>query len=540
MTFNLILIQIVAFNCIFMLFQWSRFARGWMLLTIANLAILGIAYWIFPTQAGYISGGIWFVTILVPLLGYAKTARLVHQERFKQARQWAEIMRWLHPMDGMKDYSQLLKGLELGQNGQIDEAARVLKPYQTTATHNGQIATLLFYRITARWYDLLTWAKMMRPLRSNSKPSELISLESLGSHGINETLLKDGTIAPLYLRSLGETGDLNSLVQGVQQLEALKIHSSNVLTMVRMYALAFCGNVTAVQTLMDSSLSLYPEPTRQFWIITAEMAAGQHHVARDHFLALRDRSDFVQKNAIAFRLSQSPVDVAQVLTAESKRILVQIGVAVQQEALYGPRRVTVRQKPHATYALILANCLVFMLEVLLGGSDQTETLYRLGALVPGVVLAGEWWRAIAAIFLHAGMLHLTANMLGLALFGGLVEKTLGIRKFLFCYFFSGVGSMLTVAVLPLLLPQFELFDITVGASGAIMGMVGVEAAILLKGWRKDKAKVAGDRLRLILMIIGVQIISDRFTPQISGTGHLSGLILGFLAGMIVFRVNRNI
>ncbi len=61
-----------------------------------------------------------------------------------------------------------------------------------------------------------------------------------------------------------------------------------------MYALAFCGQVDQVQKAFKGPLSFYPEPVRQFWLATAELAAGNDS-ARQQLLDLHDRVDAVQK-----------------------------------------------------------------------------------------------------------------------------------------------------------------------------------------------------------------------------------------------------
>ncbi len=130
---------------------------------------------------------------------------------------------------------------------------------------------------------------------------------------------------------------------------------------------------------------------------------------------------------------------------------------------------------------------MFAVEEALGGSENLDNLYRLGALIPEAVFAGEWWRILSANFLHLNWLHLSANMLGLYVLGRIVEARLGIIRFLIAYFFSGVGSMITIAVLSIVTQVPEL--ICVGASGAIMGLLGVIAAILTRGWRRERSSL---------------------------------------------------
>lgn len=186
------------------------------------------------------------------------------------------------------------------------------------------------------------------------------------------------------------------------------------------------------------------------------------------------------------------------------------------------------RKVYATYGLIVANCFMFAVEQKSGGSEDLSTLYRLGALIPETVFMGEWWRVLSANFLHLNPLHLLTNMLGLYVLGRFVEKRLGSVKVLIAYFVSGTGAMLMVAVLAILANVPDL--LCVGASGAVMGLLGAIAAIRLRGWQQEKAKFARNQLGWILGLVGLQIVSDLMIPETSLVGHVSGFILGFLTG----------
>lgn len=489
--------------------------KGWLAVAVLVLGILAASYVLVPSQAGWISAVVWGLLVLVPLMGYARINHLVAQERYSLAHKLAWGLRWLHPADGLIEYPNILKAQALAQQGELEAARQIFKRYQSTSTQIGRMATALIYRLDSNWDDLLRW---------------------LTIHVSPRQLFQDAGLATLYVRSLGETGDLNGLLQAVDQFEQRfgRTGSHTSLHLVRLYALAFCGQTAQVQALLERALSIYPETTRQFWIATTEMAAGHTAIAREHLLALWDRSDAMQRAAIEWRLSHRCAQPEITLTDTSRQILAQIEVTMQQEARYGSRTILrAKTRPYATYILIGANLLVFALETMAGGSEDLSVLYHLGALVPGEVLAGEWWRVLNALFLHAGILHLIANMLGLYFFGMLVESALGRCKFLLGYFFSGIGSMLVVTVLALSANFPD--QVTVGASGAIMGLLGIEAAILLKGWQQEKAKVARERFRLILTVAGLQFISDVLNPQVSLVGHTSGLLLGFVAGWVLFK-----
>ncbi len=123
------------------------------------------------------------------------------------------------------------------------------------------------------------------------------------------------------------------------------------------------------------------------------------------------------------------------------------------------------------------------------------------------------------------------NMLGLYILGPFVEYALSGWRYLLLYLSSGVGSMLVVSLATHF--GYSEAQFVVGASGSVMGIVGATAAVLLQGWRREKSRLASRRLRFILFIIAFQVIFDLSIPQVSVTGHTSGLIIGFLVGSIL-------
>jgi len=74
---------------------------------------------------------------------------------------------------------------------------------------------------------------------------------------------------------------------------------------------------------------------------------------------------------------------------------------------------------------------------------------------------------------------------------------------------------------------------TVGASGAIMGLVGATGALMLKGWLRHRANPAKRRLKAVITILGIQTVFDAIIPQVSMTAHLSGALIGFATGILL-------
>jgi rhomboid protease GluP len=184
---------------------------------------------------------------------------------------------------------------------------------------------------------------------------------------------------------------------------------------------------------------------------------------------------------------------------------------------------------YGTYLLIAANLIVFALEIHFGGSENTATLERLGALSPDDIQTNEWWRSISANFIHYGWLHLISNLLGLLAIGRIVEFGIGTIPYLIIYLFSGVGAMLSFSLLAIKLGETN--QLAMGASGSIMGLVGVLCVLLLRGWYLEKTWKSAGRFWSIILIIIVQSIFDILTPQVSFIIHFFGLVLGFLLGL---------
>jgi rhomboid protease GluP len=75
-------------------------------------------------------------------------------------------------------------------------------------------------------------------------------------------------------------------------------------------------------------------------------------------------------------------------------------------------------------------------------------------------------------------------------------------------------------------------DLLVGASGAIMGLIGGMAALLLRQPGADRARARAG-LRQMLVLIVLQSGIDAVVPHISMAGHLSGALAGFLIGLVL-------
>jgi rhomboid protease GluP len=109
-----------------------------------------------------------------------------------------------------------------------------------------------------------------------------------------------------------------------------------------------------------------------------------------------------------------------------------------------------------------------------------------------------------------------------------LERIIGSVRFVVFYLLAGLGS--SAGVLLLRFHDLSRPEQLVGASGCVMGIVGVWAGYLL---RHRHEPFAGRRLRNIVLIVAIQSAFDLSTPQISMVAHLSGLVTGVLLGLLV-------
>jgi rhomboid protease GluP len=144
----------------------------------------------------------------------------------------------------------------------------------------------------------------------------------------------------------------------------------------------------------------------------------------------------------------------------------------------------------ATYVLIGINVAVFALMTLRGANFYNPTsdqLLNWGADQAGKVLVdGDWWRLLTAMFVHVGIVHLGMNMWCLWNLGLLAEPLMGSFGVIAVYLLTGTaGNMLSIAhnvIFPVQENGYAIYPVGAGASGAVFGIAGA-LIVLLKSSR---------------------------------------------------------
>ncbi|GMI76311.1 RHOMBOID-like 2 [Hibiscus trionum] len=155
---------------------------------------------------------------------------------------------------------------------------------------------------------------------------------------------------------------------------------------------------------------------------------------------------------------------------------------------------------------------------------SSKTLEKLGALEWNKVVHGnQGWRLITCIWLHAGVIHLLANMLSLVLIGVRLEQQFGFVRIGLIYLLSGLGGSILSSL-------FIQHNISVGASGALFGLLGAMLSELLTNWTIYTNKAAA--LITLVVIIAVNLAVG-ILPHVDNFAHIGGFLTGFLLGFVL-------
>jgi membrane associated rhomboid family serine protease len=187
--------------------------------------------------------------------------------------------------------------------------------------------------------------------------------------------------------------------------------------------------------------------------------------------------------------------------------------------------------PSMTYALIAINVIVFVTEgrdaFTISGSASDSVVEKGGLLgsssLPVLhgqgVAHGQLWRIVTSGFLHENLLHIGFNMWVLYVLGLMLEPALGRVRFGVIYAVALLtGSLGALLVSP--------HDVTVGASGAVFGLMGA-AAVEMRARQIPIMQSGVGGLIVINLIISFSI------PGISWGGHIGGLLGGALAAYVL-------
>ncbi|MGD0736862.1 MAG: rhomboid family intramembrane serine protease [Terracidiphilus sp.] len=199
----------------------------------------------------------------------------------------------------------------------------------------------------------------------------------------------------------------------------------------------------------------------------------------------------------------------------------------------------------ATYLLVGINCAVFLWMLYRHVSylnPSPDQLMAFGANNAGAVLInGDWFRIVSAMFVHVGIIHLATNMWCLWNLGMLAEPLMGSAGVLAVYILTGAaGNLLSVFV-----TRVWFFDpnavvggwfgpVGAGASGAVFGIAGALIVLLKSHWlpvppeELRKLRMSVVYFAGINLVIGLATMIPGSFVKIDNMAHMGGCACGLL------------
>jgi len=185
--------------------------------------------------------------------------------------------------------------------------------------------------------------------------------------------------------------------------------------------------------------------------------------------------------------------------------------------------------------IIGINVVVFAICELYAGRYGIRSIYDHGSLSYKMLLNGEYYRLLTYMFLHGNIGHIFNNMLIVLYMGSYLEKIIGRIKYVMIYLLTGLASGLVSVGYNYVLKT----DVSsIGASGAVFGVIGALAYIIIRSKvrEKDKDKVpfiANISKGRMLFFIFLSLYGGFTNQGVDNAAHVGGLVAGVVVAAIL-------
>ena len=205
-----------------------------------------------------------------------------------------------------------------------------------------------------------------------------------------------------------------------------------------------------------------------------------------------------------------------------------------------------RNLPTVTRYLLIANVMIYLLAAVL--QRYGVNLNSLCGLHYVSAATFHWWQPVTYMFLHADFWHIFCNMFAVWMFGPMIEREWGERRYAVYYFVCGLGAALVqegvwALMLDNMSAQYSAEALTyygsllntIGASGAVFGI------LFAFGWLYPdipmfllfipipiRARVFVIIYALIELFSGLGSVAGLKADNVAHFAHLGGLLFGWL------------
>jgi membrane associated rhomboid family serine protease len=344
----------------------------------------------------------------------------------------------------------------------------------------------------------------------------------------------------LAARAVAELGQIERALRSLQ-LVALSPRlvgaKQNLLWTTRVAVTALAGDGERLQELLRrreyARRSCRFKRFAAYWRGRCALARGQRTEAIQELgqaLKLTASREAIWRDAIAQHLRRAESkEIPSSCAAQDPTYAHGQELLQQAEEETAPWRMLMHlgRPERATLTLVLIFAVVYLVGNLFLHGNLQEKFWLWAGNSADTIKEGEWWRVFTALFLHANLLHLGMNGAGLWLFGSAVEKSFGRWRFLLIFLLAGALGNLASA-------SMARYDLAVGASGGIFGVIGAYA-VAVSRLRSPLYHTLRRRLLLFLaLMVAVDFSIGWLEPQIDNVAHVGGFAAGIVLALIVF------
>lgn len=474
--------------------------------------------------AGAVGAGAGVCLLVLGPLARGAARRFAAAERFTAAKVMLDIAEVLAPGSGVADEKSLLAAMREIRDGNIDQAVQALTAAKDRAPADARLAIderiAMLFLAAYRWDEAIAHAEE-HLFGAVPPPSEG---PAPGPFAIRRVLGIAPHVWVELLGAYGYRGDLDQAARMLVRLEEVcagRPDATIWLHRGRLIFLALSGRVAAVKNLVAPRRSRHMKPAaRAYWLAVALERNGDVAAAEATYAKARARS----RGRPRVLIDQALERMKTAKPAEPGPGASEVIARVEAEP---PPAVVDRVRPRGPIAtrILMASLLLpaAATAIFLGSSSDIGVLVRDGALVQGLVEAGEWWRLVTCIFVHIGGLHLLVNFIGLWLLGRLSEELFGPWRTIAIFAVAGLGGASA---------SWLATDagISAGASGAVFGLLG--AVFIELTWHRKRHRLAWSRgvWGSLVVVALAQLGTDFFYRVTDHWAHAGGLLGGSLVG----------
>lgn len=523
------LLSLIAVRKMSLPWSWPFLVKVGLIMLVATLGLVVGPIWLFSLIAWSL-----FVLLLfvLPLIILRLQNKYVLELNGKKVVEVVAYLRWFYWGKTGQFWSDWANSFALYIDGKKDAADQILAKWKSEKVP-AQLQSLAndyrFYGYTLS----RDWQRIISAYESSKETGERITngLCLAASRAYAELKQFDSAAECLGQSKLPETK------AGVNE------HAST-------YLVFFCltgqtDNAKELLTIFTKIRHPLPGYVKSYWLGRLAVANGDKAEAERHFEVARKQSAHspLYQNRIAEQIKRldsasseekKEIDatIAQATITEEHTKSVENVWAVFKKTVRGLEIVDPSQGSRPVtilLALILTTFLLSYSYFLLPGpatSTLSSLCFKQGLLVPEQIRTGEYWRLITCLFLHLHFFHLAFNLLGLWWFGRIAENIFGTVGFLVIYFVAGLASGAAYVLLGSAAPAL-------GASGAIMGVVGAVAVGIFRLHAVLPQSIRKRQLLLLIGLLALQAVMDQIIPNIGVSIHMFGLATGVLIGLIL-------